>query len=106
MPRIVFVEAGGRRHEVEAKLGESVMQAATGNLVPGIVADCGGSCCCATCHAYVDPPWAARMPRIGADEANMLDGVVEPRPGSRLTCQIAVTETLDGAVFHLPKSQY
>lgn len=91
---------------VEAKLGESVMQAATGNLVPGIVADCGGSCSCATCHAYVDPLWATRVPRVDADEAAMLEGVVDPRPGSRLTCQIAVTEMLHGAVFQLPSSQY
>jgi ferredoxin, 2Fe-2S len=106
MPKIVFIEASGKEHVVEAKIGESVMLAATGNMVPGILADCGGSCSCATCHAFIDERWAAAVPPVGADEAAMLEGVVDPKANSRLTCQVMVTEALDGAVFRLPASQY
>lgn len=106
MPRIVFIEAGGKQHVVEAKLGESVMQAATSNMVPGILADCGGSCACATCHAYLDERWAEKVPQLGQDEIAMIDGAVDTQANSRLTCQISVTEALDGAIFRLPASQY
>ena len=106
MPKIVFIEASGKEHVVDAKAGESVMLAATGNMVPGILADCGGSCTCATCHAYLDERWADKSPPVGEDEAAMLEGALEVRPNSRLTCQVQVTEALDGAVFHLPVSQY
>ena len=106
MPKIVFIEASGKEHVVEARAGESVMLAATGNLVPGILADCGGSCTCATCHAYLDERWAGKAPPVGEDEAMMLDGALDVRPNSRLTCQVNVTDELDGAIFRLPASQY
>ena len=106
MPKILFIEASGKEHLVEAKTGESVMLAATGSMVPGILADCGGSCTCATCHAYIDERWMDAVPPVGSDEAAMLEGAIDVRPNSRLTCQVTVTEELDGAVFRLPASQY
>ncbi|MGQ0697349.1 MAG: 2Fe-2S iron-sulfur cluster-binding protein [Panacagrimonas sp.] len=106
MPKIVFIEASGKEHVVDAKLGESVMQAATSNMVPGILADCGGSCTCATCHAYLDERWADKLPPAGEDEIAMIEGALDTRPTSRLTCQIKITDALDGAVFVLPASQY
>ena len=106
MPKIVFIEANGREHVVDAKSGETVMQAATGNMVPGILADCGGSCTCATCHAYIDERWMAKVPAADADEQSMLEGALDVFPNSRLTCQVKITEELEGAIFRLPASQY
>ena len=106
MPKIVFIEASGKEHVVEAKVGQTVMLAATDNMVPGILADCGGSCTCATCHAFIDERWIATTPPAGADETAMLEGVLDPQPNSRLTCQIKISDALDGAVFRLPASQY
>lgn len=106
MPKIVFVEANGREHVVDAKVGDSVMQAATGNMVPGILADCGGSCTCATCHAYVDERWLSKLPAADADEQSMLEGALDVFPNSRLTCQVKVTEDMEGAIFRVPASQY
>lgn len=106
MPKIVFIEASGTEHIVDASPGESVMLAATGNMVPGILADCGGNCTCATCHAYIDERWADKVPPPSEDELAMLEGALDTRPNSRLTCQVQVTDALDGAVFRLPASQY
>lgn len=106
MPKILFVEHDGTPHAVETEAGKSLMQSAVDNLVPGIVGDCGGGCSCATCHGYVDAPWRDRLPPPGPDEAMMLEGVPERRPGSRLTCQIRASAALDGIVVRLPRSQY
>lgn len=106
MAKIVFVESNGTHHVVEAAAGESLMQAATANMVPGILADCGGSCTCATCHAYIDAPWADQLPAPSADESLMLEGALHTRPTSRLTCQVQMSPALDGIVVHLPASQY
>lgn len=106
MPKIVFIEASGKQHTVEGKVGESLMLAATGNMVPGILADCGGSCTCATCHAYLDEAWAARVPAPGPDETDMLEGALHVQTTSRLTCQVQMSEALDGIVVRLPESQY
>jgi 2Fe-2S ferredoxin len=106
MPKIIFIEHTGRQHEVEARAGQSVMQAAIDNMVPGIVADCGGTCSCATCHGYVDEAWLARLPTMEESESGMLDGSPHRRENSRLTCQLTVTEALDGIVVRLPASQY
>jgi ferredoxin, 2Fe-2S len=106
MTRITYIEHNGTEHVVEAEEGQSVMQAAVENLVPGIVGDCGGCCSCATCHGYVDPAWADKLPPKSDDEAMMLDGALEVQPESRLTCQIKVHAGLDGLVVRLPKSQF
>src|SRR5690606_36213785 len=84
MPKITFIEHDGTSHTVEAETGRSVMQAAVDNLVPGIVADCGGACSCATCHGYIDPAWLARLPEARADERSMLEGLLECQYNSRL----------------------
>jgi ferredoxin, 2Fe-2S len=81
------------------------MQAAADNLVPGILAECGGCCSCATCHGYVDPQWWPRLPHVRADEESLLEGLPERLGNSRLTCQIAITAELDGLTVRLPKSQ-
>ena len=81
------------------------MQAAIGAMVPGITADCGGACTCATCHGYVDEDWVARIPPACDNEAEMIDaGCLDAQPNSRLTCQIKVSETLEGLVIRLPPS--
>jgi 2Fe-2S ferredoxin len=106
MPKIVFIEHGGTEHVVEAHVGRSLMQAAVDNLVPGIVADCGGCCSCATCHGFIGDRWLGAIPEPQADEKSLLEGLLDTQAGSRLTCQINVTPALDGLVVRLPKSQF
>ena len=103
MTRIVFVQADGQERTVHAAPGRSVMQAATDAMVPGIAADCGGACTCATCHGYVDEAWVDRLPAASAEEWEMIDaGCLDVQPNSRLTCQIRLTEALDGLVVRMP----
>ncbi len=106
MPRITFVEHGGRRHVVDAKPGLSLMRAAVDHDVPGIDADCGGACACATCHVFVPPEWAAATGSPGTMEAEMLSFSAAVRPESRLACQITVTDALDGLVVTMPDGQH
>lgn len=103
---IIFVEHDGTEHTVEAKIGVSIMQAAVNNLVPGIEADCGGLCACATCHGYIDPAWLDKVPAKTRVEAELLENAPSLKPESRLTCQINVTDELHGIVIRLPESQY
>lgn len=105
MAKIKFIEADGQEHQVEAKEGQSVMQAAMDNLVPGIVAECGGFASCATCHGYVDESWMTKLPPPDAAEAGMIECAFHVKPNSRLTCQLKVTPALDGLVVRLPASQ-
>lgn len=106
MPKITFVSADGGRTTVEASDGGSVMQAALANGVEGIVAECGGAMMCATCHVYVDDDWKSALGAASDDERAMLDfAASEVRPASRLSCQIAITDDLDGLVVHLPDAQ-
>ncbi|WP_395699749.1 2Fe-2S iron-sulfur cluster-binding protein [Aquabacterium sp.] len=106
MPDLVFIQPDGSEQGFEAPEGISAMQAATGFGVPGIVADCGGQAICATCHVYVDPAWAARLPAPAADELAMLDcTAAERRPTSRLACQIRLDAGLQGLVLHVPEFQ-
>jgi 2Fe-2S ferredoxin len=105
MAKITYVEFNGAEHVVEVAPGLSVMEGAKRNNVPGIDADCGGGCSCATCHVFVDPAWQERVgPRNGIEDATIefADGVL---PNSRLSCQIKVTEALDGLVVRMPQSQ-
>ena len=106
MAKITYIEFGGEEHVVEIKTGLSVMEGAIKNNVPGIDADCGGACACATCHCYVDPAWADKIPPASGMEKDMLECVLEPQDNSRLSCQIVVTEELDGLVIRLPESQF
>ncbi len=105
MPKIVFIQPDGQAQTVEASVGQSVMEVATGNLIPGIVGECGGSCSCATCHVYVADAWFDRLPPADEMEAGMLEGAIEPGPLSRLSCQIQVTEALDGLSVTIPAGQ-
>lgn len=106
MPQITFIEFSGTTHVVQEDVGRSLMQAALNHMVPGIVADCGGSCSCATCHGYIDPEWVDRVPPANATETSMLECVLDGADNSRLTCQITITPELDGLVVRLPKSQF
>ena len=96
MPRIVYIEPDGTRKEIEVEVGYTVMEGATMNGVEGIEAECGGACSCATCHAYIDEEWWDKLAEIQGLEDSMLEAAVERKPNSRLTCQIQVTEELDG----------
>lgn len=106
MPQITYISHDGNATEVDVPVGNSVMQGAVDNMIDGIVAECGGSCSCATCHCYVDEAWVSKLPPASGMEKDMLECVLEPRPNSRLSCQLEVTEELDGLVVHLPESQF
>lgn len=105
MVKIIYVEPDGTERTVDAPEGHSVMEEAVANGVKGIVAECGGACSCATCHAYVDAAWLATVGPAEGDEADMLEFAYEPRPNSRLTCQIEVTDALDGLRVTIPDQQ-
>jgi ferredoxin, 2Fe-2S len=106
MPQITLVHPDGHHQSLAAEAGTSAMQAATEAGVRAIVAECGGSCMCATCHVYVDPAWADCLPAPRGNELEMLEcTAAERRPGSRLSCQIQLTPELDGLVLHLPERQ-
>jgi len=106
MAKIKYVEHSGKEHEVEVPAGWSVMEGAVKNLIPGIDADCGGACACATCHVLVDEAWLAKLPKKEDMEETMLDFAPDMAANSRLSCQIKVTPALDGLVVRMPKSQH
>ncbi|MDB5985936.1 MAG: reductase [Nevskia sp.] len=105
MPKVTFIEHNDTAHTVEGPEGRSLMQIAVDNMVPGIIADCGGSASCGTCHGYVEAPWLEKIPPPDDTEASMLEGVLHGEPNSRLTCQVRMTPELDGVRVRLPKSQ-
>ena len=105
MPKITFIEHDGTQHVVDAEVGKTVMQAAMDNLVPGIDADCGGGMACATCHVYVNEEWLDKLPTKEDGEEDMLDMAFEPKSNSRLSCQITVSDELDGLVVSIPSKQ-
>ncbi len=108
MAKITFIEHTGKAHTVEIAVGKSVMQAAVDNNVPGIDADCGGECACATCHVYVEPEWLSKtgLPEAGSQEASMLSFAAVTQTDSRLSCQITMTPELDGLVVRMPEGQH
>src|SRR5438046_6713615 len=102
MPRVTYIDNDGKETTLDIAVGSSVMQAAVFNGVDGIVAECGGSCMCATCHVYVKEDMLALIPPMEADEDAMLEGTAsERKPNSRLSCQLVVTQEMDGLVVHL-----
>jgi len=105
MPKIKYIDHSGAEREVEVPAGWSVMEGAVKNSVPGIVAECGGACACATCHVYVRPEWEAKIPPKSDMEEAMLEFAQERKPNSRLSCQIKVTAEIDGLVVETPESQ-
>jgi len=106
MVKLLFIEHDGSEHPVEVSTGGSVMQAAVTNGVPGIDADCGGSCSCATCHVYVKEEWLERVGETNPTEDAMLSLSTDRKGNSRLSCQIQVTEELDGLVVTTPEFQF
>ena len=106
MPKITYIEHDGTSHTVDAATGATVMAAAMDNSVPGIDADCGGNCACATCHVFVSQDWMAVVGKPGDLEENMLDMLPERETNSRLSCQIDVDEQLDGLVVTMPEFQF
>ncbi|MFN3209115.1 MAG: 2Fe-2S iron-sulfur cluster-binding protein [Roseovarius sp.] len=106
MAKITYIEHNGTKHEVEVASGLTVMEGARDNNIPGIEADCGGACACSTCHVYVDAAWVDKLPAKDDMEEDMLDFAFEPDPErSRLTCQLKVTDALDGLVVQMPEKQ-
>jgi 2Fe-2S ferredoxin len=106
MPRITYIEHNGTTHAVDVPEGHSVMQGALDNNIPGIDADCGGECACATCHVFVDAAWLAQCGTPAEQEASMLSFAATAAPNSRLACQISVTPALDGLVVRMPEAQH
>ncbi|NWB11417.1 2Fe-2S iron-sulfur cluster binding domain-containing protein [Pseudomonas sp. D5002] len=106
MPTLTFIEHNGTEHRVNGSIGQSVMQAAAFASVPGIPADCGGACSCATCHAYVDEAWLAKVAQPESMETDMLEYAFERQDNSRLSCQLIISEDMDGMVLRLPSSQF
>ncbi|TNE59483.1 MAG: (2Fe-2S)-binding protein [Alphaproteobacteria bacterium] len=106
MAKITFIDHDGTKRDVEADNGLSVMEAAVNNMVPGIDADCGGACACATCHVYVDDAWMGKTGEISDMEETMLDFAEDRRENSRLSCQIKISDELDGLVVTTPESQH
>jgi 2Fe-2S ferredoxin len=105
MPKITFIDAAGASRAVEAEVGSTVMETAIRNSVPGIDAECGGACACATCHVYVEAEWFEKVGAPSQMEEDMLDFAFEVRPNSRLSCQIKVSDELDGLVVTTPPKQ-
>ena len=106
MAKITYIDSEGTERVVEAQNGETVMEAAIKNSIPGIDADCGGACACSTCHVYVHPDWVAKLPERDDMEEDMLDFAYEPDPErSRLTCQLKVSDELDGLIVQMPEMQ-
>jgi ferredoxin, 2Fe-2S len=105
MAQVTYIQCNGEAHVVDVKPGLSVMEGAVKNNVPGVDADCGGACACATCHVFVDPAWQGLTGVRNPLEESMLDFAENTTADSRLSCQIRVTEALDGLVVRLPESQ-
>lgn len=106
MVDITFIQPDGTSQKVSAEPGVTVMEAAKMNLVPGIEAECGGACACATCHVYVEEAWREKAGKPSEMEEDMLDFAFDVREASRLSCQIRVTEALDGLVVRVPAKQF
>jgi ferredoxin, 2Fe-2S len=108
MPDVTYIEFDGTPHQVDVPIGRSVMRGAVDNNVPGIDADCGGECACATCHVYVEPAWLTKtgLPEPGSQEASMLSFAAVTQPNSRLSCQITMSEAIAGLIVRMPEGQH
>ena len=105
MPKITYIENNGKSHTVEVDKGLTVMEGAVQNDIPGIDADCGGSMACATCHVYVKDDWYDKLDEKSEGEDDMIDQAYEPKQSSRLSCQIMVSDDLDGLSVYMPEKQ-
>lgn len=105
MAKITYIQPDGTEQTIDAVNGTTVMETAVDNSIEGIIAECGGSCSCATCHVYVNEQWVASLPEPDAMEDGMLDCVLDRRPNSRLSCQIQVSDAIDGLIVRVPDEQ-
>ena len=106
MPKVTYIEFNGAEHCIEVPNGLSVMLGAVDNGVPGIDADCGGQCACGTCHVYVDAAWLDKVGQPDSQEESLLSFAAVTQPNSRLSCQIEMSEQLDGLIVRLPEGQH
>ncbi len=106
MPKVNYITPDETKHEVDVEAGYSIMEGAIDNNIDGIVAECGGACACATCHSYVDAAWTDKIPAMDDMEDSMLDAAFERKDNSRLTCQIEMSDALDGIVIHVADNDY
>lgn len=106
MPKIIYIETNGTEHEVEVAVGTTIMEGAVNHLVPGIEGDCGGLCACGTCHVYVSQEWQALCGDADELEQGMLEFAFEVEASSRLSCQIEVSDKMEGMRVHMPARQY
>jgi 2Fe-2S ferredoxin len=105
MPKITYIDSQGNTKTIDVEKGLSVMEGAIQNDIPGIDADCGGSMACATCHVYVEDKWLDKIPEAEEAEVDMIDMAFEPKKNSRLSCQILITDELDGLTVTTPEKQ-
>ena len=105
MPKVAFVQPDGTRREVHAVVGITLMETARQHAVAGVVAACGGACACATCHVYIDSRWLSKLEPIEDMEQGMLESAWEPRPNSRLSCQVHITAEHEGLTVTVPTRQ-
>ena len=105
MPKIIYIDKSGNSKTVEVEVGLSVMEGAIQNNIPGIDADCGGSMACATCHVYVEEKWLDKIPKAEEAEVDMIDMAFEPKKNSRLSCQLIVSNELNGLIVTTPEKQ-
>ena len=105
MPKITYQDTKGNSKTIDVESGLTVMEGAIQNNIPGIDADCGGSMACATCHVYVEEKWLDQLPKAEEAEVDMIDMAFEPKKNSRLSCQLIVSEELDGLVVNTPSKQ-
>ena len=105
MTKITYIENNGKEHTVDVQNGLTVMEGAVQNDIPGIDADCGGSMACATCHVYVKDDWYNKLDEKSEGEDDMIDQAYDPKKNSRLSCQITVSDKIEGLIVHLPEEQ-
>ncbi|MEP3277320.1 MAG: 2Fe-2S iron-sulfur cluster-binding protein [Stappiaceae bacterium] len=105
MPKVKYITSEGAEHEIDADTGATVMETAVKHMVPGIEAECGGACACATCHVYVEETWKEKVGSAEPMEEDMLDFAYDVRATSRLSCQISITDEMDGLVVRIPERQ-
>jgi|TARA_B100000945_G_C20063239_1_gene449033 2Fe-2S ferredoxin len=105
MPKITYIESNGNKKTIEVSNGLTVMEGAVQNNIPGIDADCGGGMACATCHVYVNDEWFNKIPKAEDGEQDMIDMAYEPKKNSRLSCQLIVSDDLEGLVVMTPSKQ-
>ena len=105
MPTVTYTQPDGTTKNIEVKVGQSIKDGAVNNLIPGILAECGGACACATCHIYIDDQWFGKVGPAEDIEKDMLDFAEDVKDNSRLSCQVDMSEDLNGLIVHVPENQ-